>query len=107
MYSHGRGVPQDYAQAAYWWRKAAEQNYPDGQFYLGLLYAMGQGVRQDNAEAYFWYTLAASSHKIEGVTQEDVTTEIDSVTSELKPADQVREQERVRKWLEAHPAKPQ
>ncbi len=107
MYSHGRGVPQDYAQAAYWWRKAAEQNYVDAQFYLGLLYAMGQGVRQDNAEAYFWYMLAASSHKIEGVTQEDVTTEINAVRSELKPADQAREQDRVRKWLEDHPAKPQ
>lgn len=103
MYSRGRGVPQDYAQAAYWWRKAAEQNYADAQFYLGWLYAIGQGVRQNNAEAYFWYMLAASSHKIEDVTQEDVTRKINAVTSELKPADQVREQERVRKWLEDNP----
>ncbi len=106
MYSHGSGVPQDYTQAGYWWRKAAEQNYANAQFYLGLLYGMGQGVRQDNEEAYFWVTLAASSQKLEGVPQEDVSAAINDVTADLKPADLSRAQERARKWLENHPAKP-
>jgi Sel1 repeat len=107
MYSHGQGVQQDYTQAAYWWRKAAEQNYANAQFYLGLSYGMGQGVRQDNAEAYFWVTLAVSSQRLEGVTQEDVSSAVSIVTSGLKPADQTNEQERMRKWLEEHPTKPQ
>ncbi|OGT23135.1 MAG: hypothetical protein A2342_00485 [Gallionellales bacterium RIFOXYB12_FULL_54_9] len=31
MYALGQGVPQDYAQAAYWRRKAAEQGDADAQ----------------------------------------------------------------------------
>jgi TPR repeat protein len=107
MYSHGQGVQQDYTQAAYWWGKAAEQNYANAQFYLGLLYATGQGVRQDNAAAYFWVTLAVSSQRLEGIAQGDVTTAANLVTSDLKPADQSHEQERMRKWLEDHPVKSQ
>ena len=30
-YYHGKGVLQDYAQAVYWYRKAAEQGHPDAK----------------------------------------------------------------------------
>ena len=59
-YFSGQGVPQDYAQAAIWYRKAAEQGDPWAELNLGYLYANGQGVPQDNAEAYFWFDLAAA-----------------------------------------------
>jgi len=115
FYSHGQGVPHDDAQAAFWWRKAAEQNYATAQFYLGLSHSIGKGVPQDKTEAYFWITLAASSQKIEGVKQENVLTSINDVTADLnadlKPSDLSRVlsrvQERARKWFEDHPAKPQ
>jgi len=31
MYEHGKGVPLDYNQAVYWYRKAAEQGNKDAQ----------------------------------------------------------------------------
>jgi len=44
LYETGKGVPQDYAQAVLWYRKAAEQNLPLAQLRLGVLYANGVGV---------------------------------------------------------------
>ena len=38
------GVAKNFAQAAKWYRKAAEQNYAPAQFNLGYCYANGQGV---------------------------------------------------------------
>ena len=38
-----RGVPQDRAQAAAWYRKAAEQGDAKAQFNLGLMYRYGPG----------------------------------------------------------------
>ena len=58
-YALGRGVPQDYAQAAQWYRKAAEQGEAFAQFNLGLLYNSGRGVPQDYAQAAQWYEKAA------------------------------------------------
>lgn len=39
----GRGVPQDRAQVAAWYRKAAEQGDAKAQFNLGLMYRYGPG----------------------------------------------------------------
>jgi len=58
-YSYGRGVPQDHAEAAKWYRKAAEQGFAAGQQSLGCCYDYGQGVAQDYAEAVKWYRKAA------------------------------------------------
>ena len=43
----GEGAAQDYAQAAHWYLKAAEQSHPLAQFNLGIMYAAGQGVPRD------------------------------------------------------------
>jgi hypothetical protein len=59
MYDNGRGVPQDYAQAVAWYRKAAEQGDADAQNNLGLRYDKGQGVPQDYAQAVAWFRKAA------------------------------------------------
>jgi TPR repeat protein len=61
-YFAGSGVPKDLAQAAYWYRKAADQGNPAAQVYLGYLYTVGMGVPQDVAEAIQWYRRAASSN---------------------------------------------
>lgn len=42
-YASGDGVEQDYAKAAIWYTKAAEQGHPDGQFFLGLANILGIG----------------------------------------------------------------
>ena len=55
-------MPQDYAQAASWFRKAAEQGYADAQNNLGVVYQFGQGVPQDNIVAYALYNLSATGN---------------------------------------------
>ena len=52
-------LPQDYAQAAKWYRAAAEQGLADAQNDLGKMYLKGKGVTQDHAEAMKWRRLAA------------------------------------------------
>ena len=59
LYYTGQGVPQDYAEAARWYRLAADQGLAEAQYNLGLMYAEGEGVPRDDAEAVRWYRLAA------------------------------------------------
>jgi Sel1 repeat len=106
LYRTGHGVSQDYVQAAAWCRKAAEQDNAQAQLDLGTLYGDGQGVSKDYAEAYFWLDRAAAG-KLQPPLMELAAKRRDEAASHLTPADLSREQERARKWLEAHPAKPQ
>ncbi|HXH04025.1 MAG TPA: FimV/HubP family polar landmark protein [Candidatus Competibacteraceae bacterium] len=59
MYNTGKGVPQDYLEAAKWYRRAAEQGHVDAQNNLGALYAQGHGVPRDDVMAYVWFEQAA------------------------------------------------
>ena len=56
----GEGAAQDYAQAADWYRKAAEQDHSLAQFNLGTMYANGQGVARDDAQSLAWFGRAAN-----------------------------------------------
>jgi TPR repeat protein len=60
MYEHGRGVPQDYVAAVYWYTRAAEQGYATAQYLLGLMYDKGHGVERSDTMAYMWLNLAAA-----------------------------------------------
>jgi hypothetical protein len=98
MYENGQGVPQDYAEAlkwyrkaaeqgnakavkwyrkaaeqgnakaVKWYRKAAEQGNAEAQFNLGLMYDKRQGVPQNYAEAVKWYRKAAEQGFAEAQT---------------------------------------
>jgi hypothetical protein len=59
LYETGKSVPQDYAQAVLWYRKAAEQNLAIAQYRLGVLYANGVGVPLDKAQSAAWFQKAA------------------------------------------------
>jgi len=59
LYVDGKGVQQDYSEAAKWYQKAAEQGNPQAQVNLGNMYRDGKGVQQDYAEAAKWYRKAA------------------------------------------------
>jgi TPR repeat protein len=59
MFNTGRGVPEDKAAAASWYRLAADQGYAKAQFSLGALYERGDGLPQDFAQAAKWYRAAA------------------------------------------------
>ena len=73
------------AEAAKWYRKAAEQGRPSAQWYLGDMYATGRWVAQDDVEALKWFRKAAEQGHIlaqthlwgmysrgRGVAQDDV-----------------------------------
>ena len=60
MYAKGQGLPQNFAQAVVWYRKAADQGDAGAQFNLGGMYEDGQGVPKDYAQAHMWFSLAAS-----------------------------------------------
>ena len=59
-YSRGRGVPQDSAAAASWFRQGARVDDPISMTALGLLFAAGRGVRQDWNEAVALWERAAA-----------------------------------------------
>ncbi len=59
MYSKGRGVAKDEAEAVKWYRKAAEQGLATAQFNLGLKYERGEGVAKDHGKADKWLHKAA------------------------------------------------
>jgi TPR repeat protein len=61
-YFRGQGVQEDYAQAALWLRKAADQGHAVAQQAVGTLFEKGQGVEQDYAQADYWYRKAASQN---------------------------------------------
>jgi hypothetical protein len=58
-YEHGRGVPQDDAEAAKWYPSAAEQGFAMAESNIGTMYIYGRGVPQDFGEAMRWYDKAA------------------------------------------------
>jgi TPR repeat protein len=42
-----------------WYRKAADQDYANAQYYLGQMYRLGHGVQRNYAEAAKWFHRAA------------------------------------------------
>lgn len=83
MYQTGRGVPRDYALAALWFRKAAEQNFAPAQYRLGILYAAGVGVPIDKAQAANWFQKAA----IQGYADAQEVVGLDYLTGDGVPRD--------------------
>ena len=59
MYDNGEGVPQNFAEAMKWYRKAADQGHATALLNLGVMFTIGHGVPQDYAEAMKWFRKAA------------------------------------------------
>ena len=59
LHETGRGVPEDPAQAAAWYERAALQGVTQAQFNLALLHQTGRGVEKDGAQALYWLEVAA------------------------------------------------
>jgi TPR repeat protein len=70
-YSKGQGVEQDYEQAVFWYRKAAEQDEVNAQNNLGCMYRDGRGVVQDDDNAILWFRKAAKQGHLKA--QENLT----------------------------------
>ncbi|QLQ34099.1 MAG: sel1 repeat family protein [Candidatus Thiothrix singaporensis] len=46
LYEDGRGVTQNFKQAAYWYDKAAKAGFSEAQNNLGVLFVLGNGVKK-------------------------------------------------------------
>ncbi len=46
-------------EALGWYRKAAEQGDPAGEYGVGAMYLAGEGVKKDPGQAWFWFARAA------------------------------------------------
>lgn len=58
-YYHGLGTSVDYAEAVYWYRKAADQNHRIALNNLGVCYELGKGVSKNYYEALRYYRKSA------------------------------------------------
>lgn len=67
MYYRGKGVRQDYVEAAKHFQKIAEQGHVVAQYNLGWMYWKGQGVGKDYIEAAKWFIKAAEQGNAKGV----------------------------------------
>ena len=92
MYGAGRGVLQDQAEAAKWFRKAADQGNANAQYDLGIAYFKGLGVPQDYAIAYMWLNLGAAGGN------KDAAKFRDALISNMTPAQIAEAQRLARDW---------
>jgi TPR repeat protein len=92
-------VPQDFAVAASWYRKAADQGACLSQGALGLMYKEGQGVPQDYVQAYMWLTLAASHCDASEKGLIDAAgAERDKLAAKMTPAQAAEAQRLAHEW---------
>ncbi len=61
-YYIGDGTAQDFAKAAEWYEKAAEQGSDFAQYKLAVMYDQGEGVAKDPAKAIYWWKKAAEQN---------------------------------------------
>ena len=54
-------MPRDDSEAVGWYRKSAEQGYPEAQYDLGYMYYYGYGVPRDRVQAYDLFQQAAAN----------------------------------------------
>jgi len=57
--AEGKGVKQNFAEAAKWYERSAEQGQPIAQYRLATLYERGMGVKPDRSKAQELYVQAA------------------------------------------------
>ena len=85
-------MSQDEAEAARWYRLAAEQGTAIAQNNLGVMYANGLGVPQDDVTAYMWFNLAAATG------DEDARTAREDVATRMTREQVAEAQARAREW---------
>jgi len=76
LYDLGLGVPQDYTEAARWYKLAAQQGLVKAQFNLGWMYYSGRGMPQDLIIAYIWWNLASSKGSQEATLSRDYISKL-------------------------------
>lgn len=100
MFETGRGLPQNYTEAAIWYRRAAEQGDSLAQYSLGLLYDRGHGVPQDIVEASKWLNLSTAGAPAQA---REVRARIrDAVTTKMTRGEIAQARLRALEWVPTH-----
>jgi TPR repeat protein len=77
-------LEKDYSQAAYWFDRAARQDFPYAQYNLAVMYLDGLGVKQNKESAIFWMQKAASQGHLIAIKILDSTMEKQPETTSSK-----------------------
>jgi TPR repeat protein len=101
-YTGSGGVPQNAAEAARWFRLAADQGHQVAQHNLGTMYDTGTGMPQDYVLAHMWFNVAASRVG-PGDFRNRAAGARDGVAARMTPAQIAEAQRLAREWDAAHP----
>jgi TPR repeat protein len=66
-YYLGLGRKRNFKVAKEWFEKAAQSNYSDAQYNLGVMYENGESIKKDYINAYKWFYLANENGNINAV----------------------------------------
>jgi TPR repeat protein len=97
MYGQGKGLAQSDAEAAKWFRKAADQGNAPAQVNLSLLYFTGKGLPQDSTQAYLWCSLAANAG------DRNAAALLDKISQQMTPRQITQVKEEIRNWRPTRP----
>lgn len=96
LYATGRGVAQNYPEAAKWFYRAANRGNAAAQFALGMAYNKGQGVPRDYVLSYLWLNLSAA--QAVGSDRDFKTTMRDAIASKMTPQQLLTAQQLALQW---------
>ncbi len=91
-YAHGQGVTRNMAEAAKWYRLAAEGGYSPAQVNLAVMYDKGEDLPQDYVLAHMWFNLAASRGDKVAIKSRD------TVAQRMTSAQLAQAQKLAREW---------
>ena len=94
MYAEGKVVPNDFTEAAKWFRKASDQGDAGALYALGVIHSGGLGVPVDLAEGYVWFCLAAKAGF------EAAVKDCESLEGEFQPEELVAANSRIDELFE-------
>jgi len=96
-YEAGRsGLKQDYAIAADWYQKSADQGNAYAQASLGILYHSGKGLPHDDVRSEMW--LIISADRVDKDDRDTIVEMRDSVARHLTPRQLAEAQKLAREW---------
>ncbi len=93
MCENPQGLPRDHAEAAKWYRLAAERGDAVVQHNLGVSYRDSLGVPWDYAQAHIWFNLAASRSPPDA--DRDLTVQVRDLVAERVTPAQIAEAEKL------------
>jgi localization factor PodJL len=85
-FAEGKGVRQDFEQAATWYQRAATQGLAAAQYRLAALYERGAGVKADPARAKAWYKRAAEQGNVKAMHNLAVLSAGEGATADYSAA---------------------